>query len=232
MILVTAEDRDANWYFSMNKTEMKASIAEKGYILNVIVDAGIAGDRDNVGIRITTEPSNDNTIFQADGAGGYTTYERNNEPYTDFVDNEEWWGGETNQHYLPLVADTCGAAWNINILRDNNAVLVDSFTKAFVEIKVEEIAAITPAPTKVPSIAPSSAPSVLPTTRPSSTPSWAPSVSPSAQATFPDTPLTSAPVAYSNPTGLIGSKGDPHFKSWTGEHFEFHGQSRLDACQG
>ena len=142
------QDRDDNSHFSMNKSEMKASIAEKGYILNVIVDAGIAGDRDNVGIRITTEPSNDNTIFQADGAGGYTTYERNNELYTNFVDNERWRGGDTIQHYLPLIADTRGAAWNINSLRRNSiAARVDSFTKAFVEIKVEEIAAITPSPT-------------------------------------------------------------------------------------
>ncbi|KAL3941832.1 MAG: hypothetical protein SGBAC_003878 [Bacillariaceae sp.] len=167
MILVTDEDRDNDATFSRPLMDMKADLASRDYILNVVVDATIGGSRNNVGIKITTNGAvTDNVIYTADGAGGYSAVDRNNELYTTFVEHEYLRGTFTNAHYLPLIVDTPGASWNINSLRDNNAVLVDSFTKAFIEVKVQEITGIIPPPTTAPTSGPTSGPTSQATTRP------------------------------------------------------------------
>jgi len=232
MILVTDEDRDDDYGFYSTVDDMRVALDEFGYILNVVVDATIDRDQDNVGIKISTnsEGTNDNTIFKADGSGGYTTYERNNEDYTDFIRHEENIAKHTNKHYLPLIIDKPGASWNINSLRDDpnpNPILVDSFTKAFTEIKVEEIAASTPSPTLTPSSRPTYKATSAPSSRPSSAPSSRPSSAPSGSGLIFDDLDEDGDVDDLNNELHAGGKGDPHFKSWKGEHFEFHGQCDL-----
>ena len=80
-----------------------------------------------------------------------------------------------------------------------------------------------------PSAPPSSAPSAAPTKSPTSSPSKAPSASPSSS---PSNVPTSAPtkVKTSGDTrsGVRpGGGGDPHFKTWSGHKFDYHGECDL-----
>ncbi|CAJ1946111.1 unnamed protein product [Cylindrotheca closterium] len=43
----------------------------------------------------------------------------------------------------------------------------------------------------------------------------------------PEEPAVAAPTSENESTPTPGSNGDPHFKTWNGEHFEFHGQCDL-----
>jgi hypothetical protein len=216
MILVTDEDRDSDPYKPSIKDvdSMRADLEGRGYITNVVVDARIDGTDNNVGMRISN--GKDAEIFTADGAGGYTISNRLNVDWTTYVTNV-WlsYADGVNEHYIPLVTDSPGAVWNVNVLRDmfNNAVLVDSFTKAFVEIKVQEIAATTPASTSAPTSGPTSAPTSAPTKAPID---------------FPDIGNTeTSDLNTESNNNSAGSNGDPHFKTWHNEHFEFHGQCDL-----
>eukprot|EP00980_Cylindrotheca_fusiformis_P014226 scaffold3748_cov126-Cylindrotheca_fusiformis.AAC.1 len=93
---------------------------------------------------------------------------------------------------------------------------------------------ITPNPTSGPTSAPTKDPTAAPIT---SEPTAAPTPVASSDPT--DAPITSeptaapTPVASSDPTATptepikSGSQGDPHFKTWKNEHFEYHGQCDL-----
>ncbi|KAL3935356.1 MAG: hypothetical protein SGBAC_009114 [Bacillariaceae sp.] len=84
---------------------------------------------------------------------------------------------------------------------------------------------------------PTSAPTSGPTTSPTPGPTSAPTSGPTSGTTSgPTTKPTSLPTNDRNPDEIVetesesvisGSKGDPHFKSWVGEHFEYHGQCDL-----
>lgn len=131
------QDRDStDW--ATDPLTMRQEIMEHGYILNIVVDATINGDRNNVGIQVSQY--NRNTIIRADGNGGFTTFDKN-EPYVTFVQHEDI-GVYTLEHYFPLIIGTGGAAWNINSLREgvaNNNSLKLSFADGFVKTKVQEI---------------------------------------------------------------------------------------------
>lgn len=66
-----------------------------------------------------------------------------------------------------------------------------------------------------PTAGPTSGPTTLPTGGPTSVPVAPPT--PAIQPTQPTNP----------PTSDAGSQGDPHFKTWKNEHFEYHGQCDL-----
>ncbi|CAJ1961471.1 unnamed protein product [Cylindrotheca closterium] len=76
--------------------------------------------------------------------------------------------------------------------------------------------------TSPPSTSPTPALSSSPSPPPTSAPSSSPSKSPVAVPNIPDIPDTEV-----SDTTTSGSKGDPHFTTWQGEHFEFHGQCDL-----
>ncbi|KAL3930435.1 MAG: hypothetical protein SGBAC_011766 [Bacillariaceae sp.] len=82
----------------------------------------------------------------------------------------------------------------------------------------------TSGPTPVPTSGPTSGPTSVPTSGPTSEPTSGPTA-PVAVPTPDLEPSPSPPVVA--PTNEAGSNGDPHFKTWRNEHFEYHGQCDL-----
>lgn len=132
-ILVTDEDRD-----SLGGGETGASITNtlknSGVLLNVIVNAAL---RDGLGATALGIDSS-GQAFTADGAGGFTI-----ESGGVAISGS----GTTIADYINPALATGGAAWDLNQLRAGG-LLAQSFTNAFIDIKVREI--ITPPSTDVP----------------------------------------------------------------------------------
>ena len=125
----------------MTVDEIKTYIDDHDYILNLVVDATVDGDLDNVGLQLSNG-GYQQKVFKRDGTeGGYTTFQKNDN-YYNFVTHDLSWAPYASEHYLPLVIDKPGAVWNVKSLRDGvsgNEALRKSFTNAFIETKVEEI---------------------------------------------------------------------------------------------
>lgn len=123
VILITDEDRD-NAGNSLTYSSVLASLDSKNAYLNSVIngtfDPGVVLGVDSAGV-----------AYVADGGGGYTA----TAPGTGFFVSGS---GTTKANYVDLAWDTGGAAWDLNILRNggNGAI---SFTKAFVDIKTQEI---------------------------------------------------------------------------------------------
>jgi hypothetical protein len=130
MILVTDEDRDSlNPGLTYDK--MLAELNDGSVMLNVVVDCGF---EDGQGVSALGVDAYGNA-YVADGSGGYTLSNGGVvvSPYYN-----------TDTCYVDLAWATGGAAWDLNQLRDSGMV-AESFTKAFVDVKVSEIVC-TPAP--------------------------------------------------------------------------------------
>lgn len=134
IILITDEDRDIREAGLTYATTL-SSLNTKSALLNVVVNGtftngaiGVAGDAAGTG-------------YLKDGLGGFTT----------FVGGAAVSGfGTTINDYVNLAWATGsgaanGAAWNLNILR-NGGLDAQSFTKAFVDAKVQEIIVTNPVP--------------------------------------------------------------------------------------
>jgi hypothetical protein len=133
MILVTDEDRD-DTNSQLTASGVKQDIANKGYILNVIVDVTIDGSDDNFGMKIggggyQTEIFRMDTSLPSD----YRTFNKTGN-YRTFSNG--W--VDTHDHYSDLVVDTGGAVWNIKAVRSGGQ-LTDVFADVFVIIKAEEL---------------------------------------------------------------------------------------------
>ncbi len=125
MILITDEDRD-NTDPSINFESIRTDLKEKNIILNVVVNATFqCGD----GVTQALGMGQNNIGFVADGNGGFTFCDN-----VQVIDEE----GTTEQDYIDLALELDGAAWNLNVLR-NGGVDAQSFSNAFVNIKVNEI---------------------------------------------------------------------------------------------
>ena len=117
IILITDEDRDNR--SSYIYASVLTMLEEHNAILNVIVNnpfgqaLGTDGEYSYIG----------------DGIGGYLS----SLGFT--IGNGE---GNTENTYVPMALATGGAAWNLNYLRAGG-VTAESFTNAFVDIKVAEI---------------------------------------------------------------------------------------------
>ncbi len=124
-ILVTDEDRD-NTDGSLTYASVLASMTGTNTLLNAVVNASFSCtsstgsvlgiDKNGVG-------------YIADGLGGYTT----GSGCTALSG-----AGSTIADYVNMALATGGAAWNLNLLRVGG-LTADSFTSAFVAIKVREI---------------------------------------------------------------------------------------------
>jgi hypothetical protein len=124
-ILVSDEDRD-NTNVSLSYTNILASMTTNGTLLNAIVDATFrctSGTGDVLGI------DNTGVGYIANGSGGYTTASGCS-AVSGF--------GTTIADYVNLALATGGAAWNLNFLR-GGGILGQSFSAAFIDIKVKEI---------------------------------------------------------------------------------------------
>lgn len=122
-ILVTDEDRD-NGNNSLNYNNMLSSMTATNTLLNAVVNASFTCDG-GAALGIDSK----GTGYMADGAGGFTTC-GNGLALSG--------SGSTIADYVNLALATGGAAWNLNLLRAGG-LLADSFTDAFVSIKVGEI---------------------------------------------------------------------------------------------
>lgn len=132
-ILVTDEDRDDQMseagLTSVTSSGLLASLTGMSALLNVVVDASFecADSTTALGIDAT------GTGYVADGSGGYTTC-AGASAVGGF--------GTTIADYVDLALATGGAAWDLNQLRNATSLtdpLAESFTSAFVDLKVTEI---------------------------------------------------------------------------------------------
>jgi len=131
LILVTDEDRDNT--AALTYAGVLASLTGGNFLLNVVVDARwrqIGTTNQCLGIDAA------GNCYLADGSGGYTKVAG----YTFFSDF-----GTTTEDYVNLALATGGAAWDLNLLRAGG-LTAQSFTEAFVDIKVQEIIVQTPEP--------------------------------------------------------------------------------------
>jgi hypothetical protein len=130
MILITDEGRDiVDPQLTYDK--MLTSLNDEDVMLNVVVDCGF---QDGTGASALGVDANGNA-YVADGLGGYT-------PSPGGVIVSPYYN--TDSCYVELAWATGGAAWDLNQLR-SGGLIAESFTTAFVDIKVSEIAPV-PAP--------------------------------------------------------------------------------------
>lgn len=129
-ILVTDEDRD-NTNNSLTYANMLASLTSTGSLLNAVVNATFECGDGSSALGMTA----DGTGYKANGSGGFTTCSG-----ASFVSG----AGTTKVNYVDLALASGGAAWNLNILR-NGGLGAESFTNAFIDVKVQEIVTQPPA---------------------------------------------------------------------------------------
>ncbi|MEL4895615.1 PEP-CTERM sorting domain-containing protein [Crocosphaera sp. Alani8] len=122
IVLVTDEDRDVTTLDSYDS--VLAALTDKGAILNAVVNNPLGSSSSN----LNALGIDGNDAFFADGNGDYNTQAGN------FVGNG---AGNTENDYVPMALATEGAVWNLNQLRVGG-LTGESFTKAFVDIQVQE----------------------------------------------------------------------------------------------
>lgn len=124
IILVTDEDRD-NTGTDITFDSVLANLDQKQALLNVVVNAQFYCEDGTQALGIDST----GTGYVADGLGDY-------EACVNAVATTS--EGETIAHYVDLALLNGGAAWDLNFLR-RGGHYAESFTKAFVDIKVREI---------------------------------------------------------------------------------------------
>lgn len=138
-ILVTDEDRDVTGGSSITYTDMVNLFDGKNALLNVVVNSNFSGTIGNGALGVDS----DATAYRADGSGGFTT-EVGGTAGPGF--------GSTVADYVNLAFATGGAGWDLNQLRAGG-LTADSFTAAFVDVKVGEIIVQPPADVPLPAAA-------------------------------------------------------------------------------
>jgi hypothetical protein len=132
IILVTDEDRDGGAAYTFNS--ILASIENVGGVLNAVVNAQLRCGDGSVALGIDA----DGNCYKADGSGGFTTAGGANAIPGGFFNTSV-------ADYVDLALATGGAAWDLNQLRAGG-LTGDSFTAAFIAIKVREIQQQVPEP--------------------------------------------------------------------------------------
>ena len=119
-ILITDEDRDV-FNSSLTYASILSGLQGKNALLNAVVNA-------NFDPGVTLGHDSEGNAYQANGSGGYNIV-----PATTVTGV-----GNTETTYIDLALATGGAAWDLNQLRAGG-LTAQSFTDAFVDIKVQEI---------------------------------------------------------------------------------------------
>ncbi|KAJ8602974.1 hypothetical protein CTAYLR_001589 [Chrysophaeum taylorii] len=187
-ILVTDEDRDVI-DAALTYDAIADLLREDDWILNVIVSIAVSDS--TIGV------NRHGGTIEATGNGTYA------ETPAGTVDNRtvSSYAGNTKADYVDLAWDNAGIAWNLEVLREGGAS-AESFSSAFVDVKVEEITSQTFSPTEAPVLATLS-PTPLPTkatTSPKPTP--APTETtyvPTIPRAYPPTPLNLPPTPKPSP---------------------------------
>lgn len=130
IILVTDEDRD-NWNGNgLTYAGVLADLTSAGALLNGIFDITSTTPASALGV------ASDGTAYTADGGGGFNTQAGGS------IDSAF---GTTIADYVNMAAASGGASWDLNQLRAGG-VTAQSFSAAFIAIKVQEIITPTPEP--------------------------------------------------------------------------------------
>ena len=168
IILVTDENRDNN-NSALNFASIKNAFSSNNALLNAVVDANFVDGGSNEALGVDSLKN----AYLEDGAGGFSST----------TGGAATTGDEsTIADYVDLAFATKGASWDLNLLRKGGST-ADSFTKAFIDIKVAEITqqqptvpepAPTPEPTPVPDPAPTPEPEPAPEPAPTPEPTPAP----------------------------------------------------------
>lgn len=133
LIFITDEDSDDLPSPGIDVTSVAADLASAEALLNAVINVTFQCGDGSSALGMTST-----TGYKADGSGGFTTC----------VGATAISGfGTSIADYVDLALDTGGAAWDLNQLREGG-LLAESFTNAFVDIKVEEIINV-PEPTTV-----------------------------------------------------------------------------------
>lgn len=122
-ILITDEDRDIV-DSSLSYESMASALASSGVLLNVVINGTMSDSTGSTAVGVDS----DGNAYVADGSGGYTSS----------AAGAATGVGNTETTYMDLAWETGGAAWDLNQLRAGG-LTADSFTAAFVDIKVQEI---------------------------------------------------------------------------------------------
>ncbi len=120
VVLITDEDRD-EWDSNQSYASILQLFTSNNALLNTVVNARFSNNA--LGI------DSDGNGYFADGNGGFTSATGGTPVSGD---------GSTIEDYVNLALATEGAAWNLNLLRAGGNT-AQSFTNAFVDIKVGEI---------------------------------------------------------------------------------------------
>ena len=123
-ILVTDEDRD-NDEDNLTFETMFADLTQQNALLNVVLTSQFRDENDNRAIGVDSEGN----AYIADGAGGFTRTEGGFSTSNNI---------SFQQDYLDLAYALNGAGWDLSLLRAGG-VTAESFTNAFIDVKVEEI---------------------------------------------------------------------------------------------
>jgi len=193
--LILVTDEDRDSHSADTVTQVKSRISATGYVLNCIVDITIDNDNANLGMKIEANETQSLIFEYSSATGTYGNFTKAGY-YRSYVSDF----GTTHADYSELIVGTTGAVWNINALRAGGS-LTQAFADAFVQVKVEEISTGCSRCENGPVL--------------TSAPSMAPSIAHTLPPVAPEDPPVAPPT---------GSNGDPHFKTWKHEHFEFHGQ--------
>ncbi len=124
IILVTDEDRDNTSADTYNS--VLGQMTNGNALLNAVVNCYFADGSGNRAIGIDSAGN----AYVADGSGGYIKSAGGTQSC--------YCSGSTNADYVDLALGTGGAAWDLNLLRAGG-LTAESFTAAFVDIKVSEI---------------------------------------------------------------------------------------------
>ena len=125
-VLITDEDRDVANNNNLVKQDVLDALNNKNAQLNSVVNISFTDGDGNSALGIDSN----STAYIEDGSGGFTSA-------LGATIGSGF--GTTEADYVDLALDTEGAAWDLNKLRSNNATIANSFTEAFVDIKVGEI---------------------------------------------------------------------------------------------
>lgn len=121
-ILVTDEDRDTV-DGALTYAGVLGSMTSTNTLLNAVINVAIRCGDGSTALGVDST----GTGYKADGSGGYTT-----------CSGATVLASTSKTDYADMALATGGAAWDLNQLRSGGLV-ADSFTAAFVDIKVQEI---------------------------------------------------------------------------------------------
>ncbi|RBW51404.1 putative Ig domain-containing protein [Marinobacter sp. F3R11] len=124
IILATDEDRD-NTASSITYQTVRDKLSENRALLNAVINARVLCADGTSALGVDSL----GTGYVADGNGGFTTCEGA---------SARSGSGNTIAHYVDLAMESGGAAWDLNFLR-SGGTNAESFTRALLDIKVEEI---------------------------------------------------------------------------------------------